>query len=87
LIAETLARSDEPTRQYVESMLGANANDPAVAARLRAIITDSGAKDAVAARIEAETAAATAALDGLCLDPTYRQAFDVVSTLLTKRNR
>ncbi len=87
LIAETLARSDESTRQYVETMLGANANDPAVAARLRAIITDSGAKNAVAARIESETAAAMAALDRLSLDPTYRQAFVVVSTLLTKRNR
>lgn len=87
LIAETLARVDEPTRQYVEAQLGPNANDPDVAARLRDIIVSCGARTAVEQRIATETAAAEHALTTLVLHPTYRQAFVTVSTLLTQRNR
>lgn len=87
LIAETLARVDEPTRQYVETNLGPNARNDAIAARLREIIVTSGARAAVEARIAEETASAEQALATLTLDPTYRQAFVTVSTLLTQRNR
>jgi len=87
LIAETLARVDDQTRSYVESQLGPNATDPAVTARLRDIIIDSGARAAVKQRILSESAEAARALATLNLDPTYRQAFVTVSTLLTQRNR
>lgn len=87
LIAETLARVDDPTRQYVEHHLGQRAQDKTVAARLRDIIVTSGARTAVEQRIAAETAHAKAALATLALDPIYRQAFITMSTLLTQRNR
>lgn len=87
LIAETLARVDEPTRQYVEAQLGPNTLDPDIAARLRDIIVTCGARAAVEQRIATETARAEHALARLAVHPTYRQAFVTVSTLLTQRNR
>lgn len=87
LIAETLAASDAATRAYVETHLGPPAADPDVAQRLRDIIVDSGAKDAVTRRIADETRASAKALATLSMEPLYRQAFVTVSTLLTERNK
>jgi geranylgeranyl diphosphate synthase type I len=72
LVAEALGRLDAAGRAELEAGLGDATLDEAAAARLGALIADSGARAAVEARIETDLAEAERAIGALGVDAAAR---------------
>lgn len=92
LVAEALARLDADGRAALEAGLGDPDLDEATAARLRALIRDCGALDAVEGRIERDLADALGAIDALDavdgiegVDGRAREALRELATRLAHR--
>jgi geranylgeranyl diphosphate synthase type I len=85
LVAAAFEAADERDRAELTARLGDPALDGAGVARLRQIITETGALRRAEARIAELTAAGLAALDGVGIDPEARGVLVELAAVATRR--
>jgi geranylgeranyl diphosphate synthase type I len=85
LVAAAFATLRGPARAELDARLGDQSLDDAGVARLRAIISDSGALDRTEERITVLTAAALAILDAADIEPEARSVLRDLAEAATKR--